>query len=358
MEINITQLQELILPAYIKAEKPLLIHGTMGIGKSMSLRQVARRVAKEKGKEYAEGSWHKDKYSLIDVRISQLDPSDLRGIPFPEGKQTRWLVPSWLPREGEGILFMDEINLACPSIQASCYQLILDKRLGDYVLPKGWTIVAAGNRAQDKANVFPMAAPLKNRFSHIDLTVPTEEMWREWACENEINSDIVAFMAFKPTMLFKFDSKNKDNAFPTPRTWALTSEMIKDIKGISDKDLDAIYMLASSCVGEGAATEFSGFVKLKKQVNIDDILKNPKKVKDLKEPGLKYTLVSGLSERYRHDRKRVDVILGVVKEMDNEFGVFLLRLMKGVQKGNGFIQDLMKSKHWEALSGRFDKFLL
>lgn len=333
-----------------------MMKGAPGIGKSDSMRQACQRVADDKKMEFQEGKLDPKKFCLIDVRISQLDPSDLRGIPFPDGSKTKWLIPSWLPDDGEGVLFFDEINLAPPSIQAACYQLILDRRLGDYTLPDGWTIVAAGNRSIDKANVFPMAAPLKNRFSHATLLVPSEEEWREWAMTANIKPDIIAFMAFKPSMLFKFDKKSNDDAFPTPRTWALASYMTEEIKGVSDAELEEDLMLVSSCVGEGAALEYNGFVKLKKKVNVEDIIKHPEKVKKIDDVGLKYTLISGLAEKYKSDRKRLNDILAVIDYMDPEFGVFLMRLLRGMFPKK-FPQDLMQCKNWEGLFKRFNKYI-
>lgn len=357
MDVNIKIAQKLLY-SYIKCKKPFFLHGAPGIGKSDSVRQVCKRIAKEEKIEFNERGVDKEKFNLIDVRISQLDPSDLRGIPFPEGNQTKWLIPNWLPTEGKGVLFFDEINLAPPSIQASCYQLILDRRLGDYYLPDDWTIIAAGNRAIDMANVFPMSAPLKNRFSHATLMVPSEEEWREWGYDNGVNSDVVAFLAFKPSTLYKFDKNNKDDAFPTPRSWAVASHMLNTLKQDSKEYPEDSHVLVSTCVGEWAALEFFGFVKLKKKVNIDDIIKNPIKVKELdKDVGLKYTLISGLSERYRTDRKMMNKILAVVGYMDNEFSVFLLRLMKG-SMSNVFIKDLMAAPNWKPLFKELGKFIV
>ncbi len=254
MEVKINQLQKLIYSYAIK-KKPFFIHGSMGIGKSQTVRTIAKKIAKEKGKAYLEGTYEKDTYSLIDVRLSNMDPSDLKGIPFPDSKVTKWLPPNWLPTSGEGIIFFDELNLANPSIQASAYELILDRRLGDYALPEGWVVIAAGNRPEDKANVYPMPYPLRNRFSHATLLVPTEEDWKKWAVANNLKPDIISFMAFKPTMLFKFDATSKDNAFPTPRTWALASHMIEGVTNSEEE-----FLLVATCVGEGPAIEYSAFL--------------------------------------------------------------------------------------------------
>lgn len=352
MEVDIIQLQKLIY-RYVTKKKPLFIHGAMGIGKSDSVRAIAKRIAKERGKDYNENSTDKNKFNLLDIRVSQLDPSDLRGIPFPEGRKTKWLIPNWLPEEGEGILFFDELNLAPPSIQAACYQLILDRRLGDYTLPKDWTILAAGNRAIDKANVFPMAAPLKNRFSHIHLRNPSSDAWIEWAMNNDIRPTIAAFIAFKPSLLFKFNPSSKDDAFPTPRTWALASYMADGISDLEDE-----FMTVSTCIGEGAALEYQGFVKLQKKVKVNDILRDPKKVKEITDSGELYSLISGLAEKYKNDRKNMNIILEVIYHMNKaDFGVFLLRLMKAFNSKK-FVEDVSKSKNWDKIYKQYNKYLL
>ena len=348
MEVSIKRLKP-IIKSYVLMKKPLFIHGTMGIGKSQMVREVGEEIAREKGKKFNENELDQEKFCLNDVRVSQLDPSDLRGIPFPEGKNTAWLIPKWLPSGGEGILLFDELNLSPPSIQAACYQLILDRKLGDYTLPQGWTIIAAGNRSSDGANVFPMAAPLKNRFSHVTLMCPTDEEWREWAMTHDIKSDIIAFLAFKPTLLHKFDKKSNDDAFPTPRTWEIASTMVKNI----EKDTEKEFELVATCVGEGPALEYQGFLKLKEKVNIDQILNNPKKVRDIKEADIKYSLVSGLAERYRKDtlqkgdkeKKNLPQILEVGDNLDAEFGIFLLRLMKSMNPTK-FIGEMMNHPIW------------
>lgn len=355
MEVKIKQAQQLLYK-YITLKKPFFLHGTMGIGKSDSVRQVARKIAKEQNLKYVEGEWDEKNYTLYDLRATQMDPSDLRGIPFPEGKTTRWLIPNWLPTKGQGVIFIDEINLSPPSIQAAFYQLILERRIGDYKLPDSISIVAAGNRSIDKANVFPLSAPLKNRFSHATLLVPSDEEWREWAMDNGISTDIISFLAFKPQLLFKFDSNNKSDAFCTPRTWALASHMTKDLKGKSNAELEEIFITVATCVGEGAALEYQGFMKLKKQININDVLKNPKIVEEITDPGLRYSLISGLAEKYRSERKLLDPILATEKHMSEEFSIFLLRLLKGFGK-RYFMEDVVNCKNWNPVYERVGKYI-
>ena len=152
---------------------PVMLWGAPGIGKS----QIVSQVAVD------------HKVPMIDIRLSQMEPSDLRGIPFKNGEQVDWAIPSLLPNvshHGEqGILFLDEITSAPPTVSAAAYQLILDRRLGDYIVPEGWVIFAAGNRQGDRGVTYSMPAPLANRFSHYELDVNLDD-WVAWAYKNNI----------------------------------------------------------------------------------------------------------------------------------------------------------------------------
>ena len=147
---------------------PVMMWGPPGVGKSQMVAQVAEKHG----------------VPVIDIRLSQMEPSDLRGIPFRSGEHVEWAVPAMLPdaeRHGvEGILFLDEITSAPPSVSAAAYQLILDRRLGEYRVPDGWAIFAAGNRQGDRGVTYSMPAPLANRFSHFEVDVNLDD-WVAWA---------------------------------------------------------------------------------------------------------------------------------------------------------------------------------
>jgi len=149
---------------------PVMVWGPPGVGKS----RIVADIAKARG------------VPLIDIRLSQMEPTDLRGIPFRREDRVEWSVPAMLPdasRHGaSGILFLDEINAAPPTVSAAAYQLILDRRLGEYRVPEAWAIFAAGNRQGDRGVTYVMPAPLANRFTHYEL-VPHLDDWVAWAVE-------------------------------------------------------------------------------------------------------------------------------------------------------------------------------
>ena len=352
MKVNHNELKEQIKVAY-DTKTPLFIWGTTGIGKSDSVKKFAEQTAKSLGLEFSEDEVEDDKFGFIDIRISQLEPSDLRGLPTIDGERTKWLIPNWLPKnpESKGILFFDEINLSPPSIQATAYQLILDRRLGDYKLPKGWIIISAGNRVEDKCNVFEMSSALCNRFTHTELLIPDKDLWLDWALENEIDNRIIAFLQFKPNSLFDFDSKNKDKAFPTPRSWAFCSRLIK---GKEDKNM--LNILIGSAVGEATATEFIAFLRLQKKIDLKELLKNPKEVAKIKEIDLKYVLLGTISEYYRKDKKLLEKSFVLCDYLESEFAVLLLRFLKGVNKTH-FSKTIIADKKGKTLLNKYAEIL-
>src|SRR6201988_1370213 len=197
------------LHSLIGERVPLHIWGPCGTGKSQIVGQVASDL----------------EYEFLDVRAVQLDPVDLRGLPRISSDQTEWVPPKFLPTSGRGILFLDELTSAPQMTQAGCYQLVLDRRLGEYRLPDEWVVIAAGNPASERGVHFAMPRPLRNRFVHLELE-PDFEDWTKWAVKSGIRPEIIAFLRFKPSLLHDADATSDANAWPTPRSWEMASSVL------------------------------------------------------------------------------------------------------------------------------------
>jgi MoxR-like ATPase len=343
--VNHHQLGKLIKEAF-KKKKPLFIWGGIGIGKSTAVRDIAKQLAKDKNLNYNEDMSkinEKGNFSVIDIRMSQMDISDIRGLPkFDENnKTTRWYYPDFLPTNSQGIIFLDELNTACPSVQITAYSLTLDRRVGSYNLPDGWQVISAGNRISDKASIFECPAPLNNRFMHIELEVPSVDDWVEWAIKNKIDTRISTFLKFKP-VLYKFDSKVNEKSFPSPRTWAICSEMISDKE---TRDLDTINILVASCVGEATAIEFTAWLKLSEKIDINEILKNPLEAKLPREIDMTYAMISGILEHYKKDRKLMKPIVQLATRLTPEFAVMMLKLVK--THNTKFVEEVVNLPEWK-----------
>lgn len=262
------------LRSLMAARQPVFIWGPPGVGKSSLIAQLAIAAS----------------VSLQDIRALLFDPVDLRGLPYVVDGRSKWAVPDFLPADGEGILFLDELNAAPAMVQAAFYQLVLDRKLGEYILPPGWVIIAAGNRDGDRAHTTRMPTPLRNRFVHLDFEVDAQE-WSEWAIGAGLRPEVIAFIRFRPQLLSAFD--RDANAFPSPRSWEFVSRILD-----SNPDSNVEHEMFAGTVGAGAATEFSGFLRMFRELpNIDAILLNPSGEPVPDAPAAQYAVASALAQR-------------------------------------------------------------
>lgn len=245
-----------------------MIWGAPGIGKSSIVSQIAQQ----------------HNIDFVDVRLSQLAPTDLRGLPVAEDGISKWYPPEFLPREGKGILFMDELNMAPPALQGVAQQLILDRQVGSYLVPENWFVWAAGNRKEDRAAVFDMPTPLANRFLHLQVEADFDS-FKAYALEIQVHEQIIAFLSFRSTLLHQLDPQQP--AWCSPRSWVMASQL--HYTGLD----------IAPAVGVGAATEFTAYITLYKTLpNLTPILQgNGNSIAFPEEPSVKYATITGLTVR-------------------------------------------------------------
>ena len=291
------------LTGLLSIKQPVFIWGPPGIGKSQVVRQTAADLD----------------LKLVDIRAVLLDPVDLRGIPrISRDGRSHWCAPAFLPTEGSGVLFLDELNAAPPLVQAACYQLVLDRKLGEYRLPDNWSVVAAGNREQDRAVSHRMPSALANRFVHIDFKVDVDQ-WLAWAQQSGISRQVRAFIRFRPSLLHDFDPKRETRAFASPRSWEFVSRLLE-----SNPDPEMIHELVAGAVGKGAAAEFTGFMELWHQLpSPSDIMSDPDGISVPDNPAVLFALSEMMGAAVTIDN--IGIVMSWARRLPPEFSVLLMR---------------------------------
>lgn len=314
-----------IISSLVEQKVPTFLWGAPGIGKS----SIVKQIADEKG------------IGFIDLRLALMDPTDLKGIPFydKESHTALWAPPAFLPRDGEGILFLDELNSAPPSVQASAYQLILDRKVGEYELPEGWAIVAAGNREGDRGVTYRMPSPLANRFVHFEMEVDVED-WRLWAYRKALNERVISYISYRSEHLFTFDSKSDVKSFATPRSWEYVNKILKS--SISD---ELLLDTLSGAVGREVGVSFLSFAKvMNKLPDIKNILKTGRgEYSD--EVDVLYALSTGLVSAYLKDKsdENLDNLLTYTLDLKSEFAVMIVQ---DLQRNGVDMQHSQVFKEW------------
>lgn len=337
-----------------KARRSVFLWGPPGIGKS----ELVKSIADELGGV------------MIDLRMAQMEPTDIRGIPYYNATENNmcWAPPVSLPTKEFAdkhpvvVLFLDELNSAPPAVQAVGYQLILDRKIGEYELPDNVVICAAGNRETDKGVAYRMPTPLSNRFIHIEMRSDLNA-WQKWAIENNINNDVIGFLSHNKGDLHDFDPKKNLRAFPTPRSWTFVSDLLKQ----EGMDEETLFTLIAGTVGEGLAHKFVAHRRhSSKMPHPLDILKG--KVTDLnvKEVSAQYSLVISMCYELRDAKaNKTDT-----KEMNTMVDNFLGYIMKNFQtelvvlgariaiKDYQIDIDPHSSKNYDEFYKKFGKFIL
>jgi len=221
---------------------PVMLWGPPGVGKSTIIRELCAREGIE----------------FIDVRLSQREPVDLRGLPVPKGDAVDWLLSSDWPRDpaSRGIILFDEITAADRSLQVAAYELILDRSLGKlYSLPSGWRVVAAGNRGEDRAVAQTFSSALANRFCHLDVQADLES-WCACPAARHLHPDVIAFVRFRPEAFFCMDGA-VEQGWPSPRSWTRVARTLEHAQPRLDEY--SLSLMIQGLVGAAAATEFLAF---------------------------------------------------------------------------------------------------
>lgn len=230
------------------------------------------------------------KSNFVDFRLSQVEPSDLRGIPIPvkfftdaltgefcfehemvEGRKYNerssvvWAAPEalTLPADWKGVILFDEINSAMPIVQAAAYQLLLDRKIGELELPTNAVILAAGNLDTDGGVTFSLATPLRDRMTHVEMQADFTDWYENYALKNRVHPKVIGFL--KDAERF-FNTLGKDDPShaggSSPRSWVTVSDYEYQFDNMQEELPPAIYTaMMSGRLSNAIAGEYISYCK-------------------------------------------------------------------------------------------------
>lgn len=331
--VNVRTARPLLVQA-IKARLVPLLAGPPGTGKSDLIRDIAEEFG----------------LKVIDVRLAQVDPTELNGFPSLVDGRGRYLPMDTFPIEGDEIpegyngwlIFFDEITSAPQSVQAAAYKILLDRLVGNIPLHPNVAMVGAGNLEKDNAVVEPMSTALQSRMVHLELTAD-HEVWLEWAETHGLDWRVTSFIRHRPDLLHQFDPDHEDKTFACPRTWSFVSRLIADVKEIGH---DLLPLLAGT-IGEGVAREFYGYLKVFGELpHYGDVVTSPSSAALPSEPSSQYAVTGMIASNATE--KDLDAIMRYVERLPAEFQVICAQ---GLFRRNSKFLSVPAMQSWVAKVG-------
>jgi hypothetical protein len=322
------------IEVYLESEnpKPIYIEGPPGIGKTSIVEQVCKRTRR----------------NLKVIRLVTTDYSDIHGIPVPENGKAVWLPPNMLAfveKDGDrGVMFFDDFPQAPILNQDTVGQLLSEGKIGEnYIKPKDWHIILAGNRIEDRAGISSrLPSQITSRVNKICLEYSLDD-WKEWALKEDIHHMVLSFLNFRPGLLFGFKSDlPSDRSFSCPRTWEYTSDLLKFF---NSKKREVTEEMVSGFVGEGVSKEFFAFCNIYGKIpsDVKKIL-SEKIVFTEKELDKSYAVLGMITEAFTKEPELVDKILEYSMVLNEEMAVTLVKDCLNINRDK--IRDSKKWRKW------------
>mgnify|MGYP001170165243 CR=1 FL=1 len=260
-----------------------------------------------------------DKLGFINFGLPQFDPSELAGwlVPSKDGETMSRLRPNFMPIDGCGIIFVDEVAQATLMSHNIFGQLVDERRLGDHYLPDGWMVVGAGNRLSDRAGSNKLPSQLRDRFTYLDLEINLDDLLDYYA-SNGVDHRINSWLKFDDQHLYNFDVSANSNA--TPRSIERASVLLSlgfdsmTMRGVLDGQIGSI-----------ASASLMAHIKLHDKLpDFDKIVNDPSGTEVPEDRGVLYALCGSLA--FKMNMTNCASILTYIQRIpEQEFMAFMLK---------------------------------
>ena len=265
-------------------KRPVAVVGAPGGGKTQCIQQTAKEIG-----------CHFIQRHLPTIPVEDFGVPDMSSSTDTTFK---YKLPEWFPSKGSkyddgkgGILLFDDRNQADNDLQKALANLIQEREVHGVPMADGWQVISTGNRKQDRAGANKVLGHLANRETELELETHLDD-WRRHALDNGARTEVVSFIGFRPNLLHDYDPQ-REGGNPTPRSWM---EGVSAVLGVVSSEAE--YECFKGAIGEGAAAEFVGFMRIfRKLPNPDNTLLNPKTADVPEDAATLYALSGALASR-------------------------------------------------------------
>ena len=340
IKTNFSQLKTL-LPLYIRANKPIILWGGPGEGKSGFIRSIVEKM----------------EYDIQDFRLLMRDAVAVHGLPKMNDQQRMsWALPEEIPLASDDIkkplvMFLDELPAAPTNVQTVAYQMLHERAIDNVPMHENVRFIAAGNRERDGAVSNRMPTPLANRMAHFDVEADIKS-FLDWGHNKGVHPFVLAHLENSPQDLRVSDAKEytTSKSFRSPRAWEYASdvmhEAMRGVDGINESTIELLGDVVGSFVGTPTAANFTGYLA------VGSKLPRPADILAGKVSGKKFELHEeffiscGILAMLQEQRKALETKLGAKYYMDETF-------TKYVDNSFKFVKDSFDAETLAAFVNRF-----
>jgi len=311
--MRIPEIPRVLEYLYFATRPSTLILGPPGIGKSESVREAAKRVSNRLGLKYAEFTDENcrnvlkrpDEYCLlVDLRLTEVEPADIIGIPRVENGGMIYVPPMWARARSVvkcGFLFLDELtNVQRDDVAAVAYKLILERASGFTKFSEGVMVVAAGNDPDSSPIARPLPAPLINRLLVLKAEPPDVDEWYAYMSEKygeEFDKRTYLYLSLnREDLLEKPQQLETTQNFATPRSWTTLALIMG--RGVYDPEI------VDGLLGPAVGSKFKAFLSIK--IDVDSVLKDPSAFDEL-SLDVKFMTINELARMYERGERSWEI---------------------------------------------------
>lgn len=373
---NVVKISSLEIPTYLKMFRACgevaALMGPPGVGKSAAVEAFGKWCAEEGKYNYVNNptaeSWKNPNNFCMGVLLtSVIEETDVVGYPHvikDEGEAfiAKYALNELLPIAGRGIVFFDEFPNGRTQVQNALQRILLEHRLGNYIISPDIQFIVAGNRPEDNCGTYYIPSAARNRVGWLEVSRAKVEDWLELMDDigQPIDPVIAAWMLSIGSKFFdNFDPKAEQYAFGTTRSVTKASKILAQAKKDGITDMKVLEKLIGAFIGADAGQELIMFMKLTEKVDMTNLLQQPIKIHAYEDDlGVTYSIALNLVDKFCEDSKYADNIMAIFGETNRkEIGAFALKSILNKLGANKALERITKCKNGKEVMMKYHKII-